>query len=67
MLPIKILRGDSEVFTPNRGGMGYFYSRNNSKPQHYGRKTWDIAVDTLKTQRNIRMIYAKPFNKEDWL
>ena len=67
MKAIKVIRGGNEIFTPDDGGKGYAYSINNQPNLIYTDKTWLQAVKVLKKQRSVRIIYDKPFNKEDWL
>jgi len=66
MLPTKIIRGGNQVFTPMPNGVGYYYSAGGRPKSSHTSKSWAKAVDILRAQ-NVKMIYAKPFNREDWL
>ena len=67
MLPIRVIRSGCEVFTPNTEGLGYYYSTDGSVPALYRTKPWAAVVEILSKQNGIQMIYAKQFNRKDWL
>jgi len=70
MKVIKIICGIIS-YKPHHNGYivsvnGGEYIQNNYQKGAY-KTPWEAVVAVLEPNSNIKHIYAKPFNKEDWL